>query len=90
MQVLAVGLPLCATTTLKEVFEEPTLLNIGPTMHMNRCLPFTSKLALHLGGFEGDRHTEKTRHIVQALRRLCCDHRIPRSPLRKRSYRDVA
>jgi hypothetical protein len=39
VQVIAAGLPRCATTTLKEVLESPDFLNVGPTMHMNRCLP---------------------------------------------------
>ena len=38
VQVIAAGLPRCATTTLKEVFENPNFLDVGPTMHMNRCL----------------------------------------------------
>ncbi|OCT54772.1 putative tpr repeat containing protein [Cladophialophora carrionii] len=44
LQVLAVGLPQCATTSLKDVFENPHLLNIGPTMHMGRCLQLPPNL----------------------------------------------
>src|SRR5258708_7393489 len=44
MQILAVGLPLCATTALKEIFEDRNLLNVGPTMHMNRCIPLPPNL----------------------------------------------
>jgi hypothetical protein len=46
VQVVAAGLPRCATTTLKEMFENPQLLDVGPTMHMNRCLPSPPEMHL--------------------------------------------
>lgn len=44
--VIAAGLPRCATTTLKEIFEHT--LAMGPTMHMNRVLPAPKNMKLVL------------------------------------------
>ena len=44
MDVIALGLPRCATSTAKLAFE--TILNVGPCMHMNRVLMAPPKMRL--------------------------------------------
>ncbi|KEF53533.1 uncharacterized protein A1O9_10508 [Exophiala aquamarina CBS 119918] len=44
MEVVCLGLPRCATSTLKLILEET--LAIGPCMHMSRCLLAPEKMAL--------------------------------------------
>ncbi|KAJ9612492.1 hypothetical protein H2200_004089 [Cladophialophora chaetospira] len=66
MQVLAAGLPLCATSTLKEIFEEANFLNIGPTMHMNRCLSIPPNLRFILEAL-AETDTQKRRAILYKL-----------------------
>ncbi|KAK5199281.1 hypothetical protein LTS03_002281 [Exophiala xenobiotica] len=64
LQVIAAGLPRCATSTLKEVFEDH--LAIGPCMHMNRCLPHPATMKLvHDALREPD--TPKRRAILYTL-----------------------
>jgi hypothetical protein len=66
VQVLAVGLPQCATTALIEGFENPQLLNIGPTMHVGRCFPLPPNLRFIWEALqEGD--TQKRRAILYKL-----------------------
>ncbi len=66
VQVLAVGLPLCATTTLKEIFEEQRLLDIGPTMHMDRCLSLPPNLRFIWEALR-EADTQKRRAILYKL-----------------------
>ncbi|EXJ63068.1 hypothetical protein A1O7_03513 [Cladophialophora yegresii CBS 114405] len=66
VQVLAVGLPQCATTSLIEAFESPHLLDIGPTMHIGRCLPLPPNLRFIWEALqEGD--TQRRRAILYKL-----------------------
>lgn len=44
MEVIALGLPRCATSTLKLIVED--ILDIGPCMHMSRTLPAPPKMKL--------------------------------------------
>lgn len=44
MEVICLGLPRCATSTLKVLLE--ATLSVGPCMHMSRCLPQPAKMAL--------------------------------------------
>jgi hypothetical protein len=44
LEVICLGLPRCATSTLKVMLEET--LRVGPCMHMSRCLPFPTRMAL--------------------------------------------
>ena len=44
MKVICLGLPRCATSTLKLIIED--ILDIGACMHMSRCLPAPPKMKL--------------------------------------------
>ncbi|KAJ9634301.1 uncharacterized protein PV06_00470 [Exophiala oligosperma] len=68
LQVIAAGLPRCATSTLKEVFEDQ--LSIGPTMHMNRCLPQPAKMKLVHDALR-EQDTMKRRAILYQLFQGC-------------------
>lgn len=66
--VIAAGLPRCATTTLKEVFEYT--LDLGPTMHMNRILPVPDNMRLVLSALQESDKTARQ----QILRQLFTGH----------------
>lgn len=44
VQVIAAGLPRCATSTLQEMFEQH--LQVGPCMHMKRCMPYPPNMKM--------------------------------------------
>ncbi|OCT55077.1 hypothetical protein CLCR_03089 [Cladophialophora carrionii] len=66
LQVIAAGLPRCATTTLKEMFENKGLLDVGPTMHMNRCLPSPANMRMVYDALS-EKDTQKRRDILYKL-----------------------
>lgn len=64
LQVIAAGLPRCATSSLKEAFEKQ--LDIGPCMHMNRCVLNPDLMQIvHDAIVEDD--TEKRRALLRKL-----------------------
>ncbi|KIW75469.1 hypothetical protein Z517_10210 [Fonsecaea pedrosoi CBS 271.37] len=66
MQVIGAGLPRCATTTLKEMLENKSLLNVGPTMHMNRCLSSPMNMRLLYDALR-EKDTQRRRAILYKL-----------------------
>lgn len=62
--VIAAGLPRCATTTLKEIFEQT--LALGPTMHMNRVLPSPENMRAVLDALQEPDKVAR-RHILRKL-----------------------
>ena len=66
VQLIAAGLPRCATTTLKEVFENNNLLAVGPTMHMSRCLPSPPTMRLVHDAL-CEKNTQKRRAMLHEL-----------------------
>jgi len=60
LQVVAAGLPRCATSSLKEAFENQ--LEVGPCMHMNRCV-----MDPRLMGMVHDAIIEKDTHKRRAI-----------------------
>jgi hypothetical protein len=66
VQVIAAGLPRCATTTIKEICEKPQYLDVGPTMHMNRCMLAPANMTLVYNALK-EKDTQKRRAILYKL-----------------------
>lgn len=73
--VIAAGMPRCATTTLKEIFEHT--LAIGPTMHMNRVLPSPTNMGLVLAALKEQDKTKRQQILRELMTGYACTADFP-------------
>lgn len=73
--VIAAGMPRCATTTLKEIFEYT--LALGPTMHMNRVLPSSENMQLVLKALQEPNKPLRQQILRELFRGYACTADFP-------------
>lgn len=73
--VIAAGLPRCATTTLKEVFEHT--LGLGATIHMNRVLPAPDNMRLVLNAIQEPDKVARQQILRQLFTGYACTADFP-------------